>query len=109
MYLDMECRRCRVSSTCPKVGQSPLKVGSKVFMCRIIGGYGRTPADPSILSEESAARAAKDGPCLTLAEVPTVDEDGTLVFVVERIFSQPILHDREKTDLRMDIMYPKSH
>lgn len=109
MFLNMECGRCRVSSTCPRVGQSPLKVGGKTLMCRIVGGYGRTPADPSILSEESAKRAEKDGPCLTLAEIPVIEEDGTVMVVIERIFSQPILHEREKTDFQMDIMYPKSH
>lgn len=54
------------------------------------------PADKSILSIESLARVEKDGPCLTIAEVPTVDDQQIVSFDVTKIFSPPCLSDREK-------------
>lgn len=77
--------------------------------CRIIGGYGRTPVDRSILSSESALRADSDGPCLTLAEVPHF-EDEVLSFKLTKIFSQPVLNKREiisEQDFRA--VFPQSH
>jgi hypothetical protein len=86
-----------------------MKSGRKV-LCTIIGGYGRTVVRKEILSPESLARTEKDGPCMTLAEVPTVDPDsGTLYKALTKIFHHPILHEREKTTFQQDMMYPKSH
>jgi hypothetical protein len=106
--LEVECAKCRVSPTCPSRGSSPLLHGGKRHVCRVIGGYGRVPVDPGILSPESAARAAADGPCLTLAEVPALEGD-LVVTTVVKVFSPPVLSDRETTTIMMDRMYPRSH
>lgn len=109
--LHVQCSACRVAPTCPRNGSSPhlLQGGTKVF-CRIVGGYGREPVDRSILSEESAARSDRDGPCMTFAEVPTVDPDsGHLVMQLTKVFHQPVRHERETTNLMQDMLYPKSH
>jgi hypothetical protein len=96
MLLEMTCDRCSVAQTCPKNGASPLFLsGGKRAHCRIVGGYGRTPVDPEILSSESRQRAEKDGPCLTIAEVPAL-EDGIVVHEVVKIFSPPVLSERER-------------
>ena len=93
--LEMTCERCPVAPTCPRNGASPLFSGGKRFHCRIVGGFSRAPVDPSALSEESKARAAKDGPCLTIAEVPTAD-DGLVSWEVTKVFSPPVLSDRDR-------------
>jgi len=78
--------------------------------CRVVGGYGRTPVDPSSLSEESKARAEKDGPCLTIADVPTVDpHTGKLYLETVKVFHHPITHPREKTPYKMDSYAQQSH
>jgi hypothetical protein len=70
-------------------------VGKKQYWCNIIGGYGRKPVDADVLSTESAAVVSKNGPCLTIAEVPEVDS-GMVHYAIVKIFSQPVLADREK-------------
>lgn len=109
--LQMECNKCRVASTCPRKGSSPLSLnsGKKVF-CQIINGYGRIPVDVEILSTESLKRSKVDGPCLTIAEVPTIDEhSGNLIMEITKIFSRPILHEREILSFNQEMIYPKSH
>jgi hypothetical protein len=92
--METECSKCLVSKTCSKRGSSPLIFGGKTFKCRIVGGFGRKPIDKSVLSEESIKSCKENGPCLTVAEVPTV-EDGFVIFVVTKIFSPPCLSQRE--------------
>jgi hypothetical protein len=109
--LQMECSRCRVAVTCPRKGASPLVLqsGKKVF-CQIVGGYGRAPVDRDALSKESLEAADRDGPCLTLAEVPTFDPDADVVVMeVTKIFSHPVLHERETIGFNQELIYPKSH
>lgn len=97
MELEMTCDRCAVAKTCPRRGSSPLYLqGGKRVHCRILGGYGRQPLDPEVLSEESKKRVEKDGPCLTIAEVPSV-VDGVVVHETVKIFAHPVLSDRERT------------
>jgi hypothetical protein len=68
------------------------------------------PADRSILSEESKERADRDGPCLTLAELPVLDlATGEVKYEVLKIFSPPVLHEREKTNDMQNLLYPKNH
>lgn len=63
-----------------------------------------------MLSEDSRRRSAKDGPCLTIADVPTRDEaSGKIYFETTKVFHQPIRHPRETTDVRADIMLVRSH
>lgn len=103
--LQMTCDKCRVASTCPARGSSPV-VGAngrpKAF-CRILGGYGRDPVDPAILSEDSRRRSEADGPCLTLAEVP--DQTGN--YSIVKVFSPPVRHDRESTSELLDRLVPR--
>jgi hypothetical protein len=110
-YLQAECAKCKVADTCPRKGSSPLIMsgGTKKLFCNIIGGYSKTPVDKSILSPESLERYEKDGPCLTIAEVPTRNNDGNIITEVVKIFSNPILHEREKTNMNQNMIYPKSH
>lgn len=64
--------------------------------------------DPGILSEDSRSASAS-GPCLTLAEVPTLDEDsGNVIYEIVKIFAPPVLHERETVPWQIDVMYPKS-
>lgn len=108
--LQMTCDRCRVAPNCPRRGSSPLKDGRMTHLCRILGGYGRRPIDPEVLSPETSARVATDGPCMTLAEVPVRDEDsGFVQFRLTKIFSHPVLHEREKSTELLDRLYPKSN
>lgn len=94
---------------CPEKGASPLNQGKNRVLCRLVGGYGRTPVDESILSEESKQTVSQNGPCLTIAEVPKTDESGRTVFKVVKIFSPPVLHEREQVSWHMNMIYPKSH
>ncbi len=78
----------------------------KVF-CHIVGGYGRVPVAKSKLGPESLARSEKDGPCLTVAYVPTVDEEtGTLQTELVKIFSPPVKHPRETIPFNINMFYP---
>lgn len=98
MQLEMTCERCAVAEKCPKKGASPtLTQGGKRALCRILGGYGRVPVDPAVLSADSLVRSKKDGPCLTLAEVPAL-EDGQVVWELTKVFSHPVIGAREKPD-----------
>lgn len=82
--------------------------GGKMVFCDLIGNYGRTPVDQCVLSEESKALAAKWGPCLTLVGIPTLDPgSGKVTLELTKIFSQPVLHEREKTTLNQDALFPK--
>lgn len=92
--LPMECSRCKVASTCPRAGSSPLVYGTRKSVCHLVGGYGRVPIDPSVLSPESAGRSKEDGPCLTVAHVPVI-LDGVVTVDVVTVFNHPVLHERE--------------
>jgi hypothetical protein len=82
----------------------------ETYLCQVVGGYGRIPIDPSILSEKSKELSDKNGPCLTIAEVPTHDIDsGKVRFEVTKIFHKPVLNSRERTDYQADMLYPKNH
>lgn len=109
--LNMTCDRCRVADTCPQKGSSPLTLPDKrKLLCRILGGYGREPVDSAKLSEESKKVAAQNGHCITIAEVPAFDvPSGKIYYNTVKIFSQPILHPREKLAPRIEQMYPKSY
>jgi hypothetical protein len=108
--LPMECTKCKVAETCPKKGSSPLILNSgKRLLCQVYG-YGRTPIEKAKLGPESLARSERDGPCLTIAELPVLDSDsGMVITEVLKIFNHPILHEREKTTFHQDMVYPKSH
>lgn len=109
--LEMTCQKCKVASTCPKYGASPLKTPKmrKPLFCHIQGVFGRVPIDPARLSEESKVRSAKDGPCATFAVVPVIDEASQmLVHENVVIFSPPNLHPRETVPWNVNLMYPKS-
>ncbi|OPZ34895.1 MAG: hypothetical protein BWY99_02399 [Synergistetes bacterium ADurb.BinA166] len=99
-----------MANTCPRKGSSPLSLpGNKRALCSILGGYGRTPVDRSVLSEESAARSDADGPCLTIAVVPRLDgPSGALVHDTVKIFSPPVLHERETIPDNINRIVPKS-
>lgn len=109
MNLEVECNRCLVASYCSKRGSSPsFTKNGKVHLCVLIGGYGRKPVDPQILSEKSKIAYENNGPCLTIAEVPSIINDDVFR-VVEKIFSPPITHPREKpNDVFLDLIYPMS-
>jgi hypothetical protein len=107
--LAMRCDKCLVKETCPRFGSSPLMILNHPHLCQVIGGYGRIPIDQSILSEESKQSSAQNGPCLTIAEVPTYDEDsGKVRFVITKIFHKPFLNERERSDYPVHLIYPKS-
>lgn len=109
MNLEKTCDHCLVSKTCPRRGSSPLTHKTKKYICRIIGGYGKTPVDESILSEDSKKIAKLNGYCITLAEVPVIQIDGAVGFELVKIFSQPIVSDRQKTNIPLDSLYAKNH
>jgi hypothetical protein len=96
MNINMECDECVVAQTCPRKGSSPQKHNKITLKCRIIGGFGREPVDKSVLSAESLEILNRDGPCLTIAEVPSIDEEGFVSYDVVKIFSPPCLTAREK-------------
>ncbi len=107
--LTMECSKCKVANYCPRKGSSPsFTRAKKKVLCVIVGGYGRKPLDEAALSEESKKLVEKNGPCLTIAEVPTFEDD-LLVMELTKIFSPPILHEREKVDDVMSRIYPKAY
>jgi hypothetical protein len=107
--LEMTCEKCAVQGTCPKNGSSPAFLLGKQVKCRLVGGYGRLPVDPEILSDESKRLAAQNGPCVTIAEVPYLNDDGAIDFEVIKVFSKPILSDREHTNMPLDSLYARSH
>ncbi len=109
--LKMTCNKCKISKNCPSFGSSPLIISNKpVATCSLIGGYGRSPIDKSILSQESLDLSTKNGDCLTIASVPQYDEASELVFFkTVKIFSQSVTHAREKTEIWQDNIIPKNH
>jgi len=109
--LTLHCSKCKISGTCPRQGSSPLRRGEKALplFCRIIGGYATAPIDPERLSGEGKARAAKDGPCMSIAEVPTVEPSGHIHFEMVRVFHHAIVHPRSTTTLQADAMLTRSH
>ncbi len=109
--LEVTCDKCAVSGTCSRRGSSPLYVnGVMKARCYLIGGYGRTAVDKSILSKESLERTMKEGECLTLAMIPSFDIDqNQIIYGLVKIFAPPVLHKRETTDLWQDRLIPKNH
>jgi len=62
-----------------------------------------------MLSADSQRLAERDGPCLTLVEIPVIDElTGEVGYVLTKVFSKPILHERETVGFHMGMLYPKS-
>lgn len=110
--LQVHCSKCKIAEHCPANGSSPLLLsgGKRALVCRIPGGYARKPPRDGIVSEESKKARDAHGPCLTIAEVPRLDVDSGHVYTeVVKIWHPPVLHPREKTDVSMDRMYPRSH
>jgi hypothetical protein len=106
--LETTCDKCQVRKYCPVAGSAPLSHENKLYKCRIIGGYGKEPLDLKKASAESKELMSKNGPCLTLAEVPGTDRSsGYLFYKVVKIFSPPNLHPREKkVPWNVNMMYP---
>lgn len=111
--LQLRCSSCKIATACPDRGASPLVLrgGRTAVLCKVVGGYSRDPIDVASLSPESQERASKDGPCLSLAEVPRVDKDsGHVYYETVKVFHHPIRHPREKSTVRlMDSMLPSSY
>jgi hypothetical protein len=110
--LEMHCKKCKVASTCPAFGASPLALenGRKMVFCRLLEGYASKPIDDAALSEESRKTRDKNGPCLSFAEVPRLDTaSGKTYTEVVKIFHHPILHPRQTTSEVMDRIIPPSH
>jgi|HubBroStandDraft_6_1064221.scaffolds.fasta_scaffold574155_2 hypothetical protein len=109
--LQVTCDKCKVAETCPKKGSSPAifpHLNKRKLFCHIIGGYGRVPVRESLLSEESKEKSKVNGPCLTIAHVPTYDEStGMLTDEVVKIFSKPIKHPRETIPWNINLFFPK--
>lgn len=109
-FLKTECSKCKVATNCKRFGSSPLIISGKITeYCRIVGGYGREPVDSSILSPESKTARDNNGPCLTIAYVPTIEGSGEVIMEITKIFSQPVLHERESVSWSIGNMYPKIH
>lgn len=107
--LEMTCNLCKISETCPKKGSSPINVKGTLIKCRILNGYCKTEINDSKLSVASKELKIKNGPCLSIAEVPMVIESGHIVYETTKIFHKPILHPRETTTYVAGMLYPKSH
>jgi hypothetical protein len=109
--LSIPCSKCKISETCPRKGSSPLQRGGRAvpLFCRIVGGYATGPIDPERLSDEGKARAAKDGPCMSIAEVPTAEPSGHIHFEMVKVFHHAIVHPRSTTTLHADAMLTSSH
>jgi hypothetical protein len=82
---------------------------NKRYICRLVGGYGQSPVDESILSEESKKIAKLNGYCMTIAEVPVIQVDDNVGFEITKIFSQPIISEHQKTNIPLDSLNAKSH
>lgn len=104
--MELTCDKCKLASTCPKVGSSPLQTkGKKIVKCQLIGNFGTSPVDISILSEKSRERMEKDGPCTSYVEIPVEDEHSGLVAMETTIvFHQPVRHPRDAAVSNLDIM-----
>ena len=109
--LQITCVKCKVASTCPRRGSSPMLVSQsskKYVFCKIVGGYGRDPVDKSLLSQESIECYEKNGPCLTIAYIPTYDKENDMVVPeLTKIFSQPVKHPRETIPWNINLCVPK--
>ncbi len=82
---------------------------NKKLFCHIIGGYGRDPINRALLSPESLARSETDGPCLTIAVVPTRDEEtGMIQEEIVKIFAPPVKHPRETVPFNINLIYPSN-
>ena len=104
----MRFSECLVSPFCSKKGVSPLLLENKKHVtCRLVGGYGRTPVDLTILSEESKLKMTGSGPCLTIAEIPVI-YGKDFVYEIHKIFHPAVLHPREKSSMIMDSMLTKN-
>lgn len=109
MIIEAECKSCKVSTYCPKKGSSPLIYQGKRFLCRVVGGYSSTPAPESKLSAESKKTCeANKGSCLTIVEIPRIEFD-LLVYDIQKIFSPPVLMNRQHTSYQLDMLYARSH
>lgn len=107
--LQVTCDKCKISAGCPSRGSSPLKVDGKLkAFCLLIGGYGREEVDRSILSQESLEIAEKNGFCLSIASVPRHEEGVGIIRDTIKVFSGSVTHEREKVDVYMDMVAPKS-
>jgi len=107
MILEMRCEKCRVSDYCPSKGSSPgvLKNG-KHALCRLVGGYGRKTLPEKILSKESKELSANGRNCLTIAEIPII-LGNDVFYKIEKIFSPPVLHERESLSWHQKMLMPK--
>lgn len=64
--------------------------------------------DAEILSADSLERVQRDGPCMTIAEVPTFEDD---MFEMRTtiIFAPAVLHPRETVSDIQNRLVPRSH
>lgn len=108
--MEMSCDKCAVSANCPSNGSSPLilKNGKKLF-CQIIGGFGDKPIDTSILSNESLELVKSNGPCLTVAELPFIDETDQITAKILKIFAPPVIHKANKNIINLNPYDARSH
>ncbi len=65
--LQVRCSVCKIASTCPQRGASPLTIvpetrggRTQVFFCHVVDGYSRDPVSPDILSEESKKKSSRN-------------------------------------------------
>ena len=83
--------------------------GNRKVFCVIVGGFGREPINKKILSVDSLLASEKNGPCLTIAHVPTWDVlVGNVRWETVKIFSQPVKHPRETVAHNINLFYPSN-
>lgn len=97
-YIDVTCNRCKLYQLCPKKGNSPIRFQNHLIPCQLVGGYGRKPIVESKVSTKNLKLYKENGPCITFVQIPYINELGNLDSDLIKIFHQPILHDREKTE-----------
>lgn len=108
--ISLRCEKCKISSHCPVKGSSPMQIQDEIVLCRIIGGYGKKPIRLEALSQESIELQKKHGPCFSIAEVPRIDTDSGHTYTeIVKIWHPEMFHPREKTNVVIDGMYPRSH
>ncbi|HED37911.1 MAG TPA: hypothetical protein ENI76_06675 [Ignavibacteria bacterium] len=106
------CNKCLISEYCIYKGQSPLYVSknSQTIECVIVGGYGLKKPSSEILSEESKKSQKKFGECLSIVEIPQLDQSTGYVYTTTTMIWHPrIKHEREKSDMIIDQIIPRSH
>jgi|688.fasta_scaffold677162_2 hypothetical protein len=109
MNLEMECKNCRVSTFCPKKGASPLIENGRRYLCRIIGGFPAKEVSKEKISSKSLEICEQNGgKCLTIAEVPE-KEDDIILYTLVKVFSPPVLMNRQATTYKVDILKQSSH